>query len=235
MAPRCQCDPLCPNLPLKGSPFCSKHKTFCPQRSPLSGFEPLVGLDKYNKTVPMLDSHNCFAYAFDYVDMPDKKACNDKGCDIPFHQPGRGSGYPKWAKVKGKRCPDLIGRLKGDIPSLKTTTFTRKCKRGTYKVALVVDPKNDYHFYRQDSDGMWSHKPGGTKVTRVDASGRPIYNPELADRDYTHDSGLNYKQFCSYVCAPKQTRRLKRGGATHKDATKRCAPSQRLTRRRKTF
>ena len=214
MAPsRCQCDPACVEPSLKGQAFCKAHKLFCPIRSPLSGFEPLVGIPKYNLSVPMLDSHNCFAYALDYVDMPDDKLCNANGCDIPFHQPGRKSGYPKWSQIKGKRCPDLIGRLKGDIPSIERTTFTKKCPRGYYKIALVVDPKNDYHFYRQDADGMWSHKPGGTKVTRLDASGRPIYNPELADRDYRKEGNLNYKKFCSYLCVPKnKTKHLKRGG-----------------------
>jgi hypothetical protein len=33
-----------------------------------------------------------------------------------------------------------------------------------------VDPKSDYHCYRQDDDGLWSHKAGGSKVTRLDAS-----------------------------------------------------------------
>ena len=219
MAPRCQCDPLCQLVPESGKPFCKQHMVYCPNRAPLSGSEPFYGSEKYNNTIEMQDSHNCFAYAVDYVDIPDKSKCNKKGCDVPFHQPGRKSGYPKWSKVNGKRCPDLIGRLKGDIPSMYRTNFTKRCKRGFNKIALVVDPKSDYHFYRQDSDGMWSHKPGGTKVTRLDASKQPIYNPELADRDYTKDSGLNYKEFCSFVCVPKRTQRLKRGGS--RSSTKR--------------
>jgi hypothetical protein len=229
MAPRCQCDPRCPLPPLKGSPFCARHKHRCTIRSPLTGSEPPIGLTKYNKTVPMLDSHNCFAYALDYVDTPDKTLCNRDGCNVPFHQPGRRAGYPKWANVKGKRCPDLIGRLKGDIPTIQRTTFTRRCPRGSYKIALVVDPNSDYHFYRQDKDGMWSHKPGGTNVTRLDASKQPIYNPELADRDYTKDSGLHYKKFCSYLCVPRQSRRIKRGGSTLNGSSRRLTRGRRRT------
>jgi len=232
MAPRCQCDPLCSKKPLKGRPFCQTHKRFCPIKSPLSGSEAPMG-QKYNLSVPMQDSHNCFAYAFDYVDLPDTKLCTKDGCDVPFHQPGRRSGYPKWSKVKGKRCPDLIGRLKGDMPTIQRTTFTRRCPRNSYKVAVVIDPNNDYHFYRQDDDGMWSHKPGGTKAIRFDASKRPIYNPELADRDYRKEGNLNYKQFCSYLCVPKQSRKLKRGGFTQRGFTQCGSSKQLLTRRRR--
>ena len=63
-----------------------------------------------------------------------------------------------------------------------------------YLVALVVTSKNsgyasdgiiyqnDYHWYRQDQDGMWSHKPGFSAVTNLDSDGSPISNPETAGR-----------------------------------------------------
>lgn len=31
---------------------------------------------------------------------------------------------------------------------------------GGYTVLLVIDPYNDYHWYRQEADGTWSHKRG---------------------------------------------------------------------------
>ncbi len=212
MAPRCQCDPSCTQAPMKGKPYCRQHKG-CKATSPLSGSEHAFKPSKYNDVFEMQDTHNCFAYAFDYTDKPDPAACNKTQCDVPFHQPGRKVGFPKWRSVKGKRCPDLIGRLRGDVPGLELTTFTRRCPRGKYKAAIVIDPINDYHFYRQDKDGAWSHKPGGTKVTRRDATGHRIMNPELADRDYRKGSDLNYSKFCSYLCVPRKTRKLKRGGS----------------------
>lgn len=213
MAPRCQCEPTCPLPPLKGKPFCAKHSRRCTRKAPLSRSEPAFQPDRYNKLFEVQDSHNCFAYAVDHMDVPPKSKCNRKSCDIPFHQPGRKSGFPKWSNIKGKRCPDLIGRLIGDVPGLQLTSFTEKCPKGSYKIAAVIDPKNDYHFYRQDSDGMWSHKPGSTRVTRKDASKRPIYDPSLADRDYRAKGNLNYDRFCSFMCVPRKTRKLKRGGA----------------------
>jgi len=176
----------------------------------------------------MRESHNCFAYAFDHVEIPPDSECNEDECNTPFHQPGRKSGFPRWSETKGKRCPDLIARLKADIPGLKTIGFTDKCPAGTSKIALGIAPDNcgnemvkrkpcpssrngDYHFWRQDSNGMWSHKPGGTAVTNLDASGRPIYDPALADRNY--GNRLNYKFLCTYLCAPKRQKlTFKRGG-----------------------
>jgi hypothetical protein len=67
------------------------------------------------------------------------------------------------------------------------------------KAAVVTDEKEDYHFYRQYSNGYWSHKPGSTDVTNKDATGRFIYDPQLASRKY-HKSSLNYRNFCGFFC-----------------------------------
>lgn len=216
-AGKCQCSPSCKNPSLENSPFCSKHIKFCPHISKLSGYEPKFNPDKYTKTRSMRESHNCFAYAFDYVDLPPSDKCNENSCPISFPQPGRASGYPRWSKVKGKRCPDLLARLFGDIPGIKTTTFEKKCPGKSSKIALVADEDEDYHFYRQDSNGYWSHKPGATEVTHIDATGRPIYNPQLASRKYD-SSKLNYDRFCGYLCAPKDIKLnfSRNGGALKK-------------------
>jgi hypothetical protein len=73
---------------------------------------------------------------------------------------------------------------------------------GYDSVALAIDTGIDYHWYRQDSHGRWSHKPGNTSATDVDASGNPITNPETADRDYSVTSGFNYSVFCGYFYVP---------------------------------
>jgi len=209
---QCQCMASCPHPPLEHSPFCSKHQSYCPSRSPMTGKEPEFHPDVYNKHLGKKESLNCFAYAFDWQHLPKTKKCNRLGCPAPFPQPGRASGYPKWSKVKGKRCPDLIARLMGDVPDLTITTFEGKCPKNSSKIALVVDEDEDYHFYRQDTNGFWSHKPGATEVTHLDATKRPIYNPELASRHYPR-SHLHYDQFCSYLCAPKGKKlHFKRGG-----------------------
>jgi hypothetical protein len=210
---RCQCTPSCKNPPLDNSPFCAVHAKFCPRRSPLTGYEPDFNPDLYNKHKGIKEALNCFAYAFDYRRLPKSGSCTKNSCPVSFPQPGRASGYPKWSKVNGKRCPDLTARLFGDVPDLKASSFEARCPKKYSKIALVVDEDEDYHFYRQDSNGQWSHKPGATDVTHLDATKRPIYDPQLASRKYP-DSGLHYDQFCGYLCAPKTRRlRFKRGGA----------------------
>lgn len=61
---------------------------------------------------------------------------------------------------------------------------------GYYKVALVLDPGTDYHWYRQIEEGNWTHKPGTTKAKDSDDSGYLIYYPDSADTgDYTEFLG----------------------------------------------
>ena len=69
---------------------------------------------------------------------------------------------------------------------------------------MVVDPGNTFHFYRQNKDGTWSHKPGILPVDNKDASKRPIAVPHFANRDYTtvDDSEIKYSDFCGYYCIP---------------------------------
>ena len=89
------------------------------------------------------------------------------------------------------------------------------CPDGTYKVALVLDltddpsisnvktvgaqtiesPDYDFHWYRQNEDGTWSHKPGLGPVTNLDASGNLIYDPQICDRSYNN---IDYSIFVGY-------------------------------------
>lgn len=183
---------------------------------PLSGYEPDYKPKKYNKTRRIRESHNCMTYAFDYIELPPIDKCSENKCNIPYHQPGYASGYPKWKDVKIKKCSDLFARLRGDVPGLiGPVPFEYKCPPKTSKVFMNKTRQNfDYHFGRQDSSGYWSHKPGGTEVTNKDASGQLIIRPDKADWDYRkHGSNLHYKDFCGYMCVPRKTRlRFKRGG-----------------------
>jgi hypothetical protein len=151
----------------------------------------------------------------DYLKIPNH--CTLDECDVSYPQPGSASGYPKWSDVKGKRCPDVLARIKGDVPGATMISFEERCPKKTRKIAVVTDPDQDYHFYRQDKDGYWSHKPGATKVERKDTTGRAIYDPQLAARN-NKSSNLNYERFCGYMCVPtnKKKIKLKRGGTRRK-------------------
>jgi hypothetical protein len=69
------------------------------------------------------------------------------------------------------------------------------------KVALFIGSfgeEFDWHFYRQDADGTWSHKPGGAPARNTDESGAVISNPETANRC---GDAFCYSQFVGYLCA----------------------------------
>jgi hypothetical protein len=135
---------------------------------------------------PVKNSTNCYAYA-----------ANDPDGHPPGKpQPGEHCGHPfssvDCANVGVAAVCD--GMIKGTSPP--------NPPQGYYPVALVVDPGVDYHWYRLDNDGRWSHKPGNTDARDVDASGNPITNPETADRDYSSSGGPNYSSFCGYYYVP---------------------------------
>ena len=208
---RCQCNSACNNPPEPRSPFCKKHRNRCTRKAPVTKWTTPYRPDRYNKYTGVQGSLNCYAYAMDYLKIP--KTCTLDKCDVSYPQPGHASGYPRWSEIKGKRCPDVLARIKGDIPKVRMSSFEQKCPKKMRKIAVVTDPDQDYHFYRQDKDGFWSHKPGSTKVQRTDTTGRPIYDPQLAARN-NKASNLNYDRFCGYMCVPvsKKQIKLKRGG-----------------------
>lgn len=70
-----------------------------------------------------------------------------------------------------------------------------KCSEGCYKVALVIAPNRDYHWYRQNSDGTWSHKLASNPSQNCDAGGELIYDPEYCNR---HHTNANYSEFCGF-------------------------------------
>lgn len=174
----------------------------CPS-SPTNGFEPPLAMELWNLTKELKESHNCLAYAMNLVDSKMVKKCKDTvNCDVGFPQPGYASGHKQISGKKG--CIDMVSRIWGDNPNVKATNFISKCPFGTSKIALIVDPNRDYHFLREDPDGYWSHKPGAMKVTRLDASNRPILRPDRALFMYRRNKDpLLYSKFCGYYCVPR--------------------------------
>ena len=157
--------------------------------SPLSGYEPRYSPNRWNDKDNIRDNHNCYAYALNKIAYHR----SDKS------QPGYFSGFPPLSD-KDYNCATFLKRLKKDIPGFYVTSFNDKCRSGFYKAFLALDEKyedQDYHFYRQDNSGYWSHKPGRTEATNIDASGNLIKNPLIADRKYRH---FEYSTPCFFFC-----------------------------------
>lgn len=226
---RCQCLATCPNPALKGEAFCKNHMKFCPRSAPLSGSEPRYEPERWNKDDTVRLTHNCFSYSYNIIDPKQIENCKkDPKCDLPFHQPGSQSGYPKFNNTDPKTCPNMIARLMGDNPKrILPSSFELKCPRGTSKIALVVDEDQDYHFLRQDkpkpgsasasNHGFFSQKSGAMPVTNLDAKGHKIFDVALADHNFDNTKRkdpLNYDQFCGYFCIPRNDPIfIKTGGA----------------------
>lgn len=86
--------------------------------------------------------------------------------------------------------------------SIKKVDKYHKCKPGTYKIItsfkngylLENGGKNyqkDFHFYRQDDDGYWSHKPGTTPIVRCyDVSDNRLLPIHVSSNEY--NLGVGY-------------------------------------------
>ena len=207
---RCQCintnGTQCATSAVGKGTFCVKH-TKC-TLAPVSGSEPSFAQQKKYDDPAVRLIHNCFSYGFGVIDPKLVQKCKQKklkDCRTHFHQPGALHGDRNALNAGERRtCPVVEKLMMADIPNVTRVDFATKCPANTSKIALVVDKGEDYHFYRQDPDGMWSHKDGSNKVKRYDALKKPIANPQFASRDYQWTgSDLNYEDFCGFYCVPR--------------------------------
>ena len=157
--------------------------------SPMSGSEPQWDPSKWNDRPKVKYTHNCYAYVLDQIFSQRQGK----------PQPGYFANFPPLT-YKDYQCIIFYKRLKKDMPSMYLTNFDDRCKKGFYKGFIALDNKSgdqDYHFYRQDSTGYFSHKPGRTEAINYDASGKKIINPATADRKYPN---FNYNKPCFFFC-----------------------------------
>ena len=142
----------------------------------MSGSEPTYDPAKWNKEGVVL-KNNCYAYATDNMTNT-------------FPQPGKGSGAEPTPPYT---CDNVTAAAVSD--GLVKASCDNACPKDSFKVALVINPDplgNDFHWYRQDKTGCWSHKPGSTAARNTDESNHIITNPQTANRG-------GYTQFCSFM------------------------------------
>lgn len=146
-------------------------------------------------------THNCYAYALNLIDIKQANICekymkitNKHDCPMLRPQPGQLSGYRDEFTPSPVTCKKIEERMMKDNPLIKKLKLNEECPDNFYKIALVSRTKknnSDYHFYRQDNNGLWSHKDGWKLATNKDAKGKLIRSPETANRGY-------YNIFCGY-------------------------------------
>ena len=148
---------------------------------------------------------NCYANALDifgFNPVTNQQLQRGERGDSSFAlQPGSMAGLKPLTQAQITK-DNVLTYVKADAKAagftFKETTLDAKVQKGNWKVALVIAPGGDYHWYRLNADGTWSHKRGATQVQLKDASKQIIYDPKKADRDYTKDGGLNYSVFVGY-------------------------------------
>ncbi|MEN6370092.1 MAG: hypothetical protein ABFD77_10425 [Thermotogota bacterium] len=124
--------------------------------------------------------NNCYNYATNYR-------------SDTFAQPGRISGHLYTAID----CSHVSAAAKWD--GLRSNCVARNA----YVALAIWPPGCDYHWYRQDASGSWSHKPGGTAVQNKDQSGNPIDGTQRTPQNCNRGP---YTVFCGYLWVPAGTR-----------------------------
>ncbi|XP_078382118.1 uncharacterized protein LOC144664781 [Oculina patagonica] len=100
-----------------------------------------------------------------------------------FAQPGRATGvlpYPPILANPVRMSAERDGLVTLNVAAGGPVPANPALPDQNHVVALVVAPGLDYHWYRLDKDGTWSHKPGQTPVTQLDYAGNTINDPRAA-------------------------------------------------------
>lgn len=117
--------------------------------------------------------NNCYNYSANMIThsmaVPGKKS--GAGCASPFGLNNVTSG----------------ATADGLLPA---SGFSSPASQGFY-AALALWPGTDFHWWRQDTVGCWSHKPGSAAVSNLDNAGIRIADPGTSSRG-------PYIQFCGY-------------------------------------
>lgn len=135
---------------------------------------PKENTNFWNSKSSIKSNNNCYNYSTNRI-------TND------FAQPGDASDniYTELT------CDDVQKSAASDLGLEPTSFFEYTTANDFTLIALVVEKDIDFHWYRRDSNNMWSHKPGTSEATNLDNKDKPIKSPETADRG-------PYKEFCGY-------------------------------------
>lgn len=123
----------------------------------LSGSELRFDENKW-KPAHICHSRNCYTYVVNLYSNVQEIENNVKA-DIRTMM-GYEEGTDEWDNTF--RCIDALA---SEPMTIYGGSFGGKCTAGKYKVVLTVNSNGYMHWYRQDSNGLWSHKMGESFVT----------------------------------------------------------------------
>jgi len=171
-----------------------RHGVICKEKVPagVAGVVPPAwDPDLWNNSSYLLQD-NCYNYANDLLyDVPRSAKVAEPGFGFPGGKPCKKDpcgcgGYGTAARSdKLQRAPDFK-RTQGMVNEWFVALFTGQ---GPYAI--------DSHWYRQDGNGFWSHKPGKQRARNCDESGQLISDPKAADTNH-FDHGRPMYTFCHF-------------------------------------
>lgn len=152
--------------------------------NPASCVAPVTELPKWNDLDNIRFGDNCYNYGNNQL-------------TYTFAQPGKASGATAASMavnlVRQAALNDGLTWVGWNFPGNGYT-----CAGSGTLVFMTVAPGVDYHWYRLDkANGKWTHKPGGTAATDLDAGNNLISNPLTANRNY---GSLNYTDNGGFYC-----------------------------------
>ena len=172
---------------VNGVPHCETY-TLVVSEIPISGSELPYEPSIWNSE-PVKSNTNCYSYAFNNQEFEMNPGMHSIGL-IP-------QSYI--SKITILQCVVADAEQLGF--GFSSIYSDECCPTGSYKVALVIAPGQDYHWYRQNPDGTWSHKLGNGEMLNTDSSGNIIYDPYDADKYYVTENGIvHYTVFVGYYC-----------------------------------
>lgn len=138
---------------------------FCPRPPSTSTYEPHL----WNNRTFVQRRNNCYNYASNIITNT-------------FAQPGRANRH-NITRNPVELYGDSVyyGVLLDGLTPVPAPT---QClpNAGLNLIALVIWPGRDYHFYRLDDNGFFSHKAGRSPARNVDNSNNLILDPRTCDR-----------------------------------------------------
>jgi RHS repeat-associated protein len=176
-----------------------------------TGAEPRYDADFWNNVWldrPLFPSAKCYPYAV-----------NDPYLERFGEQPGD-AGKAPW-DANAVTVEEIYAAITSDnlakaarADKLEYIEIGESCSTDSYAVALFIDPyegdgdRADYHWYRQDQGGYWSHRVAGqtTNYERpghysvLGESGILISDPRKANRGLSDVNGFSYTEFVGFFC-----------------------------------
>ncbi len=153
-------------------------------------FIPKSGALKKDYSKDKLKASNCYTYSIQDYNY--------------YFSPAIPDSYDSSASCKSLTLGVVAdSKSKARVVECPQKARVSACKKDEYLVMMfrgfLLEAGYDFHFYRQDSNGFFSHQMGGDDPTQLDGNGKLINDPRSANRRNPDFEG-SYSEFCSCFC-----------------------------------